>query len=114
MRNRGGQDSEAVKGSMPGHTTPALPAPRRVDFRDVRRWVVTKVFGKSGYDRCYADNTPGFQTEFNTDNHRKYNAACYFNANPAENGGNVNAYERYFRTCFHPQSLPINITVIFE
>ena len=38
--------------------TPDLPAPRRVDMRAVSRWVGTKIFGQSGYDHVYADNSP--------------------------------------------------------
>ena len=72
--------------------TPTLPAPRRINFAQVSRWVRTKVFGSSGHDTMYADNTPGFQTEFSTEYHRKYNAQCYFREQQNENASS--AYER--------------------
>ena len=132
--------------------TPDLPAPRRVDMRAVSRWVGTKIFGQSGYDHVYADNSPvratwgrlsvaawqrgsvaAWQclpypsgalcptphhrvrrararalsqctdppahrhpaqtmcTEFNTDDHRKYNGAAYFGQEPLLQGS---AYAR--------------------
>jgi hypothetical protein len=38
--------------------TPALPAPRRIDFREVSQWISQKIFGFPTTDPYYADNTP--------------------------------------------------------
>ena len=38
--------------------TPGLPAPRRIDVREVSSWILQKIFGFSARDPYYADNTP--------------------------------------------------------
>jgi hypothetical protein len=38
--------------------TPALPATRRIDFREVSSWILQKIFAFPSTDPYYADNTP--------------------------------------------------------